>query len=104
MAWIALVSAGLLEICWAVGLKYTDGFRRPLPTLAVLMALLASLYLLTLATRHIPLGTAYAIWVGLGALGTVLAGALLFGEPLNLARLLFLGLLLASIVGLKLTA
>jgi len=104
MPWIALVGAGVLEICWAVGLKYTAGFTRLWPSFGVLTALAGSLYLLAYATRHIALGTAHAMWVGIGALGAAAAGVWLFGEPLSTARLLFLGLLLVSIVGLKLTA
>lgn len=104
MAWIALVCAGVLEICWAVGLRYTDGFRRPLPTLAVVLTLAGSLYLLAYATRHIALGTAYALWVGIGAFGVACAGAWLFEEPLTPARAGLLLMLLASILGLKLTA
>jgi len=104
MAWIALLFAGLLEVCWAVGLKYTEGFSRPLPTLGVVAALGGSLYLLAVATRELPLGTAYAVWVGIGALGAASAGVWLFGEPLTAARGFFLLLLLFAIVGLKLTA
>lgn len=104
MAWIALFFAGLLEICWAVGLKYTDGFRRLTPSLAVAVALAASLYLLAFATRQISLGTAYAIWVGIGALGTACAGVVLFGEPLSTMRVCCLLLLTAALVGLKLSA
>lgn len=102
--WIALILAGLLEVCWAVGLKYTDGFRQLLPSLVVVFALVASLYLLAFSVRYIPLGTAYAIWVGIGALGTACAGVVLFGEALAPLRLLCLLLLMAAIVGLKLTA
>ena len=104
MAWIALLGAGLLEVCWAVGLKYTDGFSKPLPSLGVVAALGGSLYPLASATRAIPLGTAYAIWVGIGALGAGLAGVWLFGEPLTAARGGCFLLLTAAIVGLKLTA
>ena len=104
MAWIALFFAGVLEICWAVGLKYSDGFKRPGPTALVVVALAASMYLLAFATRHIPLGTAYAIWVGIGALGTALAGIFLLGEPVTATRILCLVLLTAALVGLKLSA
>ena len=104
MSWIALVIAGLLEVCWAVGLRYTDGFRRPLPTLGVLVTLAGSLYLLAYATRHIPLGTAYAVWVGIGALGVACAGIWLFGETVSPVRISLLLLLFGAIVGLKLTA
>lgn len=102
--WIALIVAGLLEICWAVGLKYADGFRRIGPSVLVLLALAASMYFLAFATRHIPLGTAYAIWVGIGALGAACAGIVLFGEPFAPLRVACLLLLTAALVGLKLTA
>lgn len=103
-AWIALIVAGLFEICWAVGLKYTDGFRRVGPSALVVVSLIGSMYLLAYATRHLPLGTAYAIWVGIGALGTACAGIMLFGEPVAPMRVVCLLLLTASLVGLKLTA
>jgi quaternary ammonium compound-resistance protein SugE len=104
MSWILLIIAGLLEVCWAVGLKYTDGFRRPLPSLLVGLAIIASMVLLALAARTLPIGTAYAVWVGIGALGAAILGVALFGEPLSFARLLFLLLLVIAIVGLKLTS
>lgn len=102
MSWIYLLLAGLFEVGWAVGLKYTDGFSRPLPTLLTVAAMAISLVLLGLAIRELPLGTAYAIWTGLGAAGTVLAGVLLFGEALTPLRLASLALLLLGVVGLKL--
>lgn len=104
MPWIYLVAAGLLEICWAVGLKYTDGFRRPVPTLLTVVAIVGSMWLLGAAARTLPIGTAYAVWVGIGATGAALLGVVLFQEPLTLARAAFLVLLVVSIVGLKLTA
>lgn len=104
LPWIALVVAGLLEVCWAVGLKYTDGFRRPVPSLLVIVAIAASMFLLSWAARTLPIGTAYAIWVGIGALGAAVLGILLFDEPVTLARMGFLALLLVSIVGLKATS
>jgi quaternary ammonium compound-resistance protein SugE len=104
MSWILLIIAGLLEVCWAVGLKYTEGFRKPLPSLLVALAIGLSLYLLAVAAKSIPIGTAYAVWVGIGALGAAILGIILFKEPLSLARLLFLGLLLVAIVGLKITS
>lgn len=104
MAWFILIIAGLLEVCWAVGLKYTDGFRKPVPSVLVAVAIIASMALLGVALRTLPVGTAYAIWVGIGALGTAIAGILLFNEPVTLARLFCLVLLVAAIVGLKLTA
>ncbi len=101
MAWWLLVVAGVLEVCWAVGLKYTDGFTRALPTLATLALMSVSFWLLSLALRHIPLGTAYAVWTGIGAVGTVILGMVLFGEPRDLARLACIGLILAGVAGLK---
>ena len=104
MAWIILVIAGLLEVAWAVGLKYTDGFRRPLPSVLVVAAIAASMFLLGWAARTLPIGTAYAVWVGIGALGAAILGVILFKEPLTPARMFFLALLLVSIVGLKATS
>lgn len=104
MPWLALLLAGLLEICWAVGLKYTDGFRRPLPSVLVIIAIAASMFLLSWAARTLPIGTAYAIWVGIGALGAAILGVALFDEPITAARVGFLLLLLVSIVGLKITS
>ena len=88
-------------MAWAVGLKYSAGFTRPWPSLATLLALLVSLWLLSLALRHLPLGTAYAVWVGIGVLGSALLGVLLFGETLTPLRLFSLGLIIAGVVGLK---
>jgi quaternary ammonium compound-resistance protein SugE len=104
MAWIYLLIAGLLEVAWAIGLKYTDGLRRPAPTLFTAVALVASMWLLALAARELPIGTAYAVWVGIGATGAAVLGVVLLGEPLTAARAAFLALLVVSIVGLKLTA
>ena len=104
MSWIALVIAGLLEVCWAVGLKYTDGFRRPVPSVLVIVAIAASMFLLSWAARTLPIGTAYAVWVGIGALGAAVLGIVLFKEPVTLARMGFLVMLLVSIVGLKATS
>ncbi len=103
MAWILLVVAGLLEVCWAIGLKYTEGFTRPLPTVLTAVAIIASMVLLSVAAKSLPIGTAYAIWVGIGALGAALLGIFLFHEPVTPARVFFLALLLTSIIGLKLT-
>lgn len=103
-AWMQLLIAGLLEVGWAVGLKYSEGFSRVVPSLLTLVALVASLWLLGLSTRSIPLGTAYAVWVGIGATGTALLGVLLFQEPLNLGRGAFMLLLVVAIAGLKLTS
>lgn len=103
MAWLLLLLAGLFEICWAVGLKYTNGFRTLGPSLFVFLTLAASMILLAWAVRTLPIGTAYAVWVGIGALGAAILGVVLFDEPVTAARLVFLGLLLVAIVGLKLT-
>jgi quaternary ammonium compound-resistance protein SugE len=102
VAWVLLFLAGLLEIAWAVGLKYTDGFTRPWPTAGTLVAMIGSVVLLALAVRTLPLGTAYAVWTGIGTAGAVLLGIVLFSEPATLLRLLFVGLIVAGIVGLKL--
>ena len=104
MPWFKLVVAGLLEIGWAVGLKYTHGFTRPVPSALTIAAIVASMWLLASAARTIPIGTAYAVWVGIGASGAALLGVVLFREPLSLARGVFLGLLVVAILGLKLTA
>ncbi|MGC3972306.1 MAG: quaternary ammonium compound efflux SMR transporter SugE [Pirellulales bacterium] len=103
MAWIILIVAGLLETGWAIGLKYTDGFTKLWPSVLTVLGIVASMYLLSVAARTLPIGTAYAVWVGIGAAGAVLLGMLLLGEPRNPARLFFLVLLLVSIVGLKFT-
>jgi quaternary ammonium compound-resistance protein SugE len=103
MSWIILFFAGLFEVGWAVGLKYTDGFSRPLPTALTVTAMLISLGLLGLAMKDLPLGTAYAIWTGVGAVGTVIAGVILFGESMAMLRLLSVGLIVGGLVGLKLS-
>lgn len=102
--WWLLFFAGLLEVVWAVALKYADGFARFWPSLIVVCTLVGSLLLLSRAARELPIGTAYAIWVGIGALGAALCGVVLFREPLTLARAAFLLLLLGAVIGLKLTA
>lgn len=102
MSWLILFFAGLLETVWAVGLKHTHGFSRPLPTILTLSAMAASVWLLSLAMKQLPVGTAYAVWTGIGAAGAVLAGGILFGEPLTAPRLFCLALILAGILGLKL--
>ena len=104
MAWVYLIVAGLLETGWAIGLKYTEGFTRPLPSVLTIAAIAASMFLLALAAKEIPIGTAYSIWVGIGAVGAVILGIILFDEPRDFARLAFVGLLIVSLVGLKLTA
>ncbi|MEH6459540.1 quaternary ammonium compound efflux SMR transporter SugE [Chitinimonas sp. JJ19] len=102
MAWILLIIAGLLEIGWAISLKYTEGFTRLWPSVATLGAMVASIALLGLAVRTLPLGTAYAVWTGIGAVGTVLLGIVLFGEAATIARLVCVAMIVAGIVGLKL--
>jgi quaternary ammonium compound-resistance protein SugE len=102
MAWFLLFAAGILEIGWAVGLKFTQGFTRPLPTVLTVLSMAASLLLLGLALRTLPLGTAYAIWTGIGTIGTAVLGIALFGESADAARLACIGLIMAGIVGLKL--
>ncbi|WP_434558189.1 quaternary ammonium compound efflux SMR transporter SugE [Pseudomonas sp. Z5-35] len=101
MSWIILFFAGLFEVGWAVGLKYTDGFSRPLPTALTVAAMAISLGLLGLAMKELPLGTAYAIWTGVGAVGTVIAGIILFGESMALIRLVSVALIIAGLIGLK---
>lgn len=104
MAWFLVIVAGLLETGWAVGLKYTEGFTKLVPSLLTIAGIVLSMFLLSLAARTLPIGTAYAVWVGIGALGAAILGMVLLGEPASPARLFFLVLLLVSIVGLKLTA
>ncbi|HIY71925.1 MAG TPA: quaternary ammonium compound efflux SMR transporter SugE [Candidatus Luteimonas excrementigallinarum] len=104
MPWIILFLAGLFEIAWAIGLKYTEGFTRLWPSLGTLAAMGVSFYLLAVAMRSLPLGTAYAVWVGVGAVGTAILGIFLFQEPANAGRLVSLGLIVAGIVGLKLAS
>lgn len=104
MSWIILFFAGLFEVGWAVGLKYTDGFSKPLPTALTVAAMAVSLGLLGLAMKELPLGTAYAIWTGVGAVGTVIAGIILFGESMSLVRLVSVALIVCGLVGLKVSA
>ena len=104
MNWIILVIAGLFEIAWAVGLKYTDGFSRFWPTVATVAAMLISFALLGLAMKSLPVGTAYAIWVGIGAIGTAIVGIYLFGESANAGRLISLAFIFIGIIGLKLSS
>lgn len=103
MAWIYLAIAGLLEVGWAIGLKYSEGFTRLVPSVLTAVALAASMFLLSVAARTLPIGTAYGVWVGIGALGAAVLGMVLFHEPATAARLFFLALLLVAIVGLKVT-
>ena len=101
-AWALIVVAGLLETGWAIGLKYSDGFTRPVPSVITIVASLASFWLLSLAMKDLPVGTAYAVWVGIGVFGTAVMAMVLFGEPANVLRVLGLGLILAGIAALKL--
>ncbi len=102
MAWLILVIAGLFEIGWAIGLKYTEGFTRLWPTVGTVAAMVLSMWLLGVAVRWLPVGTAYAVWVGIGTVGTVLLGIVLFGEPASALRLVSIALIVAGIVGLRL--
>ena len=101
MAWFILLVAGLLEVAWAIGLKYTEGFTKPLPTVLTVLAMGASVGLLGLALRTLPVGTAYAVWTGIGAVGTAILGMVLFGEAATAMRLACIALIVAGIVGLK---
>jgi quaternary ammonium compound-resistance protein SugE len=101
MAWALLVAAGILEIGWAIGLKYTDGFTRLWPSVWTISAMAVSMYLLAVAARTLPIGTAYAVWVGIGAVGAAILGMVLFGEPRSTARIACIGLIVAGVVGLK---
>ncbi len=102
MPWFLLFVAGLLEVCWAIGLKYTEGFTRVVPTTLTLAAMAGSMFLLGLAMKSLPVGTSYAVWVGVGAVGTAILGIVLFDEPASVGRLASLGLIVAGIVGLRL--
>ena len=103
MNWAILVVAGLFEVGWAIGLKYTNGFTRLLPTVWTVLAMIISLGLLGMAMKTLPVGTAYGVWVGVGAIGTVVLGIVLLGEPASAARMISVALILAGIVGLKLS-
>lgn len=103
MSWGILVLAGLLEVVWAIGLKYTDGFSKFWPSLGTVLAMLLSVWLLGMAMKVLPVGTAYAVWVGIGAVGTAIFGIYLFGESANTGRIVSLSLIVAGIIGLKLT-
>ncbi|MGD9916282.1 MAG: quaternary ammonium compound efflux SMR transporter SugE [Rhizobiaceae bacterium] len=104
MSWLILFLAGLFEIGWAVGLKYTEGFTRLVPTVATVLSMIVSLSLLGLALRTLPLGTAYAVWTGVGTVGTAILGIYLFAEPATAMRLACIGLIVSGIVGLKLVS
>lgn len=100
-AWICLFIAGIFEIIWAVGLKYTDGFTKFIPSTITIVFSLASFYLLAFSMREIPMGTSYAVWVGIGTIGTIIAGIILFDEPLTIVRVFFAFLIMIGIAGLK---
>lgn len=104
MSWFYLIVAGFLETCWAMGLKYTDGFRKPVPSMLVALAIVGSMYFLAIAARTIPIGTAYAFWVGIGILGSAIVGVVVFKESISIVRAIFLGLLLIAVIGLKFTS
>lgn len=103
-AWIILACAGLLEVCWAIGLKYTEGFTKLGASTFTLICLALSMYLLAKASQVLPIGTAYAVWVGIGALGASIVGILVLKEPVSVAKVIFLGMLLVAIIGLKLSS
>jgi quaternary ammonium compound-resistance protein SugE len=104
MAWLLLLVAGLCEVAWAIGLKYTEGYTRLWPTVGTVGAMIVSVLLLGIAMKSLPVGTAYAVWVGVGAVGTAILGIVLFGESASFARIASLGLIVAGIVGLKLAS
>lgn len=104
MAWVLITVAGLLEVAWSIGMKYTDGFTRPVPSLLTGAGIVASMLLLSQAAKSLPIGTAYGVWVGIGAAGAAVVGMALLGEPFSAARIFFVCLLVASVVGLKATS
>ncbi|MCT7562217.1 quaternary ammonium compound efflux SMR transporter SugE [Aliarcobacter butzleri] len=103
MSWGILVLAGIFEIFWAIGLKYTDGFTKLVPSLFTIIAMLVSFWLLSLSLKTLPLGTAYAVWVGIGTIGTVIAGIMLFGDSINIIRIISIAFIILGIIGLKVT-
>lgn len=103
MSWGILFLAGIFEIFWAIGLKYSDGFTKLIPTIFTIITMILSFYLLSLALKSLPIGTAYAVWVGIGTIGTVIAGIILFGETINFIRLISILFILIGIIGLKFT-
>ncbi len=103
-SWVLLLIAGLLEVVWAIGLKYTEGFSKLVPSVITITAMIASVWLLALALKGIPVGTGYAVWTGIGAVGTAILGIALFGEAASLARIACIGLIVAGILGLKLVS
>ncbi len=104
MKWFLLIIAGLFEVGWAIGLKYSQGFTKLMPSVLTIIGMIASFYFLSLALKSLPLGTAYAIWTGIGTIGTVVFGILLFKEPIDIIRLVCIGFIVAGIVGLKLVS
>jgi quaternary ammonium compound-resistance protein SugE len=104
MSWLILIVAGLFEVGWAIGLKYTDGFTRLWPSVGTVLAMVLSIGLLGIAMKSLPVGTAYAVWVGVGAVGTVILGIVLLGEPANAGRMISVALIVAGIIGLKLAS
>lgn len=103
-AWFILVVAGILEVCWAIGLKYTESFTKIVPSLLTVTAIVLSMFLLSKSVQVLPVSTAYAVWVGIGALGATIFGIILLGEPVNTAKIIFSIMLVVSIIGLKLSA
>ena len=103
-AWLLLIAAGLLEVVWAIGLKYTEGFSRLMPSVITIAAMIASVWLLAMALKSIPVGTGYAVWTGIGAVGTAILGIILFNEAATVARIACIGLIVAGIFGLKLVS
>lgn len=101
MKWILLVIAGLLEVWWAIGLKYSEGFTKLVPSIFTIFGMIASFYFLSLALKSLPLGTAYAVWTGIGTIGTVILGIILFKEPVDIIRLICIGFIALGIAGLK---
>lgn len=104
MAWVLLIIAGLLEVGWAIGLKYTDGFTKLTPTILTILAIIASMGLLGKAAQTLPIGTAYGIWVGIGAVGAAVLGIILFKEPVTPMRMVFMVMMIISIIGMKVTS
>ena len=104
MAWVYLIIAGLLEVCWAIGLKYTQGFSKPWPSIATITAMILSFILLAQALKTLPVGTGYAVWTGIGVIGTVLLGMIFLGEPRDAARIACLMLIAAGIIGLRIVS
>ena len=104
MKWLLLVVAGLLEVCWAIGLKYSQGFTKLVPSIFTILGMIASFYFLSLALKNLPLGTAYAIWTGIGTVGTVILGIILFKESIDTIRLICIGFIIIGIVGLKIVS